>query len=320
MMATMLSVSVSSCGDDDDNEGGASGVPAPTLTDNNGKSVQVLSAGNVWFRYDEDGKIIKFGDSYESYELEGNAFEFTYEDAYTAKFTLNGSGLISKISMTCDLKGSGGYHKEKIMITYNYNSARQLIGASYSGSAEWKYTDSHGQEQGSASGTGSIKNTWSNGNLVKCVNESKISGKENGKSYNEHETGTYTFSYGNTLNSFKQFPYFMGDGTTGINGEGFSLFCIVGLYGVGPAYLPTGYVEEWKYEEDGDIDYETREYDLSFTLNADGTINTERRGNYEYISYQYGAVNRSVVEQAENLLPILKEKMSKMFKHTPIKK
>ena len=55
-----LCVGFVSCGDDDDDNAGAtSAVPSPKLTDANGVPFRVTSFGNWYYSYDSNGKLTK---------------------------------------------------------------------------------------------------------------------------------------------------------------------------------------------------------------------------------------------------------------------
>lgn len=299
--------------DDDDNggKGGSSAAPTPELTDINGNGVQLTSVGDIWFRYDENGKLSSFGDSDGGYYLDGNSFTLTYKDvesgyldgyytsSYTAKVTLNGSGLISKITYTEETKYTDEdfASKTSATVSYQYNSDRQLTGGSMSGSGEWSEDGYHV----SYTGTGSLTNTWTNGNLIKSNQESRISGKVSGQSYNQTIAETYTYSYGDMANPIKQMPYLICDNLTG---EELGMLGLIGLFGVGPVNLPTVYVVTEL--EDGE-EY-SRTSALSYTLNDNGTIATESGGGYK-LTYQYGTGTRAIVEQVENQLPAIRKQM-----------
>ena len=302
------------CGDDDDNDDMSAGsVPSPTLKDANGNAVQVTQVGNIWFRYNADGTLESFGDGSDSYSIEGSTFTISDEsNTYNVSIALNGSGLITKIHAKMNATSSNGsYEKDDITMNFSYSSNRQLSSCSATGSGS--YYEKQYDESESYSGSSNVKYTWSNDNLTQVVIDTKQTGKEDGMSYSEREKGTFVFSYGEQANPVRQFPYFVGEEVVADDLGG--LFCIVGLFGYGPAYFPTGYTETWK--EDGEKD-ETNSYSLSYTLNDNGTINTEQKGSYYRVTYQYNTVaTRAIVNAgtAEEIVRAVKSQFKNYFKH-----
>ena len=106
---------------------------------------------------------------------------------------------------------------------------------------------------------------------------------ENGKSEIENGCTTLAYTYGKLKNAFKQFP------TTIARDCGASqlikMLAPIGLFGVGPATLPTtsSYTYESDDEKDSDI-FDNKP--IKFTLNEDGSINTEE-GYETYATYKY---------------------------------
>ena len=300
-----------------DNDGGASNsVSYPIIIDNEGNAYQVLSVGNIRFGYDENGKLSSFKEKYgDTYYIDGESFTFDYDDAIL-KVSLNGNGFISKAQMTADYKyPSGSYEKGSITISFNYNSEKQLVSASYSGSSEWNFIEDEAKGSGNMSGT--LKNTWSKGNLIQSIQEEDWKETENGKKDVDHSLATYTYEYGNQANPLKQFPYFVGHNSTVIFEVGMDIFCLIGMYGVGPEYFPTSYTENIieECERYGDVETYNNTYYLSFTLNNNGTIKTEsdRRDVLTY-TYRDFQTSRAAYEQVESILPSLKDQMQKMIK------
>lgn len=302
------------CSSDDD--GGSSSIPSPIITDENGEAYQVASAGGIKFTYDENGKLTSFTDNDGYHEIDKNSFKFEYEDMMLS-VTLNSNGTMSKAQTSRNEKApDGSYAKANVTISFQYNSERQLTGASYSQNIDIYYKEDNDRETLTASGT--LKNTWSNGILTKSVQEDKYTETENDEKYTCHSIATYTYEYGEQENKLKQFPYFMADGSARIFDISLDAFCIVGLYGVGPKYFPTGYTvtERNEYDDNGYkyTDNNDNTYSLSFILNGNGTINTEKRGSYESLTYIYNNVSRAAaLEQVESILPSLKDQMQKML-------
>ena len=88
----------------------------------------------------------------------------------------------------------------------------------------------------------------------------------------------------------------------------------LGLLGVGPKELPSGYVLV-DYDEDGDEDTETRTY--AFTQNSNGSIKTESKNSSgSIITYNYNTIGTraALEEQFESIVPNMRGFGKKFFK------
>lgn len=136
-------------------------------------------------------------------------------------------------------------------------------------------------------GTSKTTLSWTGGNLVSYNSESKWY-DEDGKVFDESASSTGIFTYGTQQNKYKQYPAI-------ISVNDFECLFNMGLFGLGPNNLPTSY-NEVSVEEYGDHKYEYREnYTSTFTLNDNGSIDTEiwtSSDNYprKYM-YSYSDVN-----------------------------
>lgn len=319
VLAVCPAVGLVSCSSDDEEDTGPvtpSEVPSPVLTDSQGHRLRVTSfGGSVQFRYDESGKLTSFGEYGKMYDFKEDVFTLETEDG-TYNIAMNGQGLISRISMTLDeVDEDGSYNKGDGVINYQYNGDRQLV--SVSGFTNYDTYDKSENSHYIDKTSGAYRLTWNNGNLEKYVMECSGTETEDGETFNYKESGTSTYTYGNQPNVFRQLPYYMANGFLG---DGIDVFCVLGLYGVGPAYLPTQCTEV----ETGDrYDTETHNYTYNFILNDNGSINTEKR---DYNSYAYiysNAVTRAGVIQSANDTKAALLKLSdirKMFRHKSVRK
>ena len=130
--------------------------------------------------------------------------------------------------------------------------------------------------------------SWTGGNLVSYNSDSKWYDEDGQISESDSSTGIFT--YGTQQNKYKQYP--------AIIANGIDIECLfnMGLFGLGPNDLPTSYNEVSVGEYKGNK-YEHREnYTTTFTLNDNGSIDTEiwtsDRDNYprKYM-YSYSDVN-----------------------------
>lgn len=279
-------VGIVACGDDGDGDtsssfssSGSSKVPAPYFTDANGNRIQVLSVisgdrTQASFTYDEKGNLT--GLKYDKYNntFSGSNFVLSYSDNTgnaETKINTNSKGLITSIESKANSYRNYGNNEnvtETYTNTFKYNSNKQLTNASIIG------TTRSGDKESI-----NIIMTWDNGNLSKTEVEKKRIDGETGEVENSIYN-THTYMYGEEINTFKQMPGFIWRHFN--EGLGGMLYAI-GLFGVGPANLPTGYTANGS----------SSSYSLSYTLNADGSINTESvkhlgfNTTFSTISYTY---------------------------------
>lgn len=126
--------------------------------------------------------------------------------------------------------------------------------------------------------------TWENGNLISCLTEGIDKETENGKTISsEPFLVKYSFTYGNQPNKYKQYSAFFYSALD---------FRITGLYGTFSKNLPETFE---LYRKHGDKDWFGM-YKAEFTLNNDGTINTETWTRLGYMvdtfTYQYKPIGQ----------------------------
>ncbi len=279
--AMLLTVGFTACGDDDDNNTisnvlennvTSTDIPAPYLTDASGNKLQVASVGEIRYTYNESGKLsgIIIGD-YDRYEL-GETFTFTTNKSSDRKteyaIYTNTKGLIAKSEYKYSrMIDSNWSVREAETRNYNYNSDNQLTSITY----ERSYIEEN--DNGTRKGT--VTFNWANGNLTSVIDTSTDSyTNKAGEQKVKNDKDTYTFEYGSQANVFKQMPAIMCEAV--IDSEELALLAVLGLFGTGPAYLPTNLT---RTDEDGrSYTYATPTYEL----NADGSIKKELGIEYQY--------------------------------------
>ena len=263
---------------------GMAKVPAPTMRDANGNEFRVTGVGPFQYLYDGSGALSSIVVGVYSCDTQGNRFTMILEDGkliYT--ITRCEDGFITKIHTVSNVSYSdGSYNNSDVTTSYSYNSSHQLSECSATWS-ESMYEKSY-EESFSATGTYQFNYTWEDGNLVQVFFENRVSGEENGESFTAVGTCTHTFQYGSQVNTSKQFPYFMGE--SGILGDDLGFLSAAGLFGYGPANLPSEHTEVW---DDG-YEQETYGDTFSYALNDNGTIRTETYGGSN-VNYQYEMSN-----------------------------
>ena len=297
-VAALFGGSLISCSGDGD-----SYAPTPKITDKDGNTVQVTSAGGLSFVYDESGKLVKMSDGNKTYVLKDNKFAFDVtEGKRTCKVEvfLNSDALVSKIEAVWEYTSEEGSEKEETTLEYSYDS-RRLDECTAKGKGSSSYGSSY-------SGSADVDYKWENGNLVKVTVDTDNTIKEDGESFDEDVTVVYDYAYGQQANPAKQLPYYMGYEITGTADFG-GLFSVLGLFGYGPAYLPTGFVET----ETDDEGTHSHNRSFSFELNDNGTIKSESRGGSRFV-YTYTPTRADDVI-AESLMQYLLNMRSFIFKH-----
>lgn len=193
---------------------------------------------------------------------------------------------------------------------FSLGKYKRLPSCEASGKETYEYKSSgHGYTY---KGSADVEYVWENDNLMQVKIDSESSGKEDGESFEEDVTTVYTYAYGNQPNPAKQLPYFMGYVITGTEDFG-GLFSVLGLFGYGPAYLPTGYIETETENEDGETHTHTNNRSLSFVMNDNGTIKSESMGNNRFV-YTYTPTRAEEVNTQEFMQYLLNMR-SIIFKH-----
>lgn len=321
-----------SCGSDDDGLGGVTPgeVPSPSLKDKEGNELRITRVGNYYFEYDNEGRLRAFGNSEygEHYDIADDKFSIKYSinegNVQVASLEINGtinsSGHLSAIAanMKAEYNEDEEYTKEQgsMLMKFNYNNNRltgvegDAVGkgeeAEYYDGELYKYSFSYDSSIDS-------KFNWENGNIATVNVKINDNGKEDGEKYTYNSESDYTISYGNTPNPTKQYSYYLSKSIFEEMGSEVLLldaFAIVGLLGEGTDMLPVSYkAEGWERDQYEDYDWD-ESYSLQFTMNNNGTINTEKRNYYGTVTFQYGsdATNnavktRSIAEEIVRSMP-----------------
>ena len=295
-LMAVCAMTLSACGDDDDDNGGGSSSTSSVdnpLVNDGGLLLTSISyqSGNYnymetyYIYYDAKLRPYKYTLDYEDILIinydNGKMDMPDWDGASNLSLSFNSKGYITKV------KGSWSYSED---------------GDNYSVSLEWNASydkDGHltvmtvNQEAKSDESIdkGTLKTTlsWTGGNLVSFNTDSKWY-YEDGQVVDVSESSTgICFTYGTQQNKYKQYPAILAAS------EDTGLFNM-GLFGLGPNNLPTSYSEVHVDEDEGDK-YEYKEnYTSTFTLNDNGSIDTEiwtsDRDNYsKKYMYSYSDVN-----------------------------
>lgn len=218
-------------------------------------------------KYDGDGRVstISYGNSNElEFDYSKGVIYLDYEEA-NVKF--NGDGYITEISQSWDFKETGYEDKGSGKLKFSYKDGRLTKIESNASGTEKEDGETYKWEEKYTSNL-----TWKNGNLTEI--SSKGSEIEDGDKDDWSED--YSISYGTQLNEFNQYCFTVAEDV--IMGGSEAMLVCVGLFGDGPSMLPTSITS----------DYDRHSYttSLSFTLNSNGSIKTEKVDN-NTLSYGY---------------------------------
>lgn len=314
LMGAFAMASFTACSSDDDKDGGDNGstswaYPSPTLVDTNGNRVYVSSIGTLedsytpfWtYSYDEAGNLSVFSCVDEFNAVVGTSTivctDYYDDDNYVIYVETGSNGLISKMREEWTDEWGSGEVKGTAETSFTYNEEKQLVSMSYQSS------------QGKDKYSQTISNTWKNGILEKTT-ETYVSMEDD---WSMTGTETYTYNYGKQANPAKQYPIGMDCVLWEVD-EIYRPLFFMGFMGVGPAYLPISI----DYTHKSEIDNYTWTNKYDYTLNPNGTINTETEidGEYGYESievyqWQYGKTTRSFSAQSKNIASVVKHKIRK---------
>lgn len=311
---------MSSCGGGDEDEPG--GLTPTTITAKDGTVVQVRKAGPVTFVYDNYDQFDGFMHNGQSYHIdENNTLKFSYYDLFIDEdarhiinqFTMkiNDRGLVS----TIDFKLQFVYDEEGVeyringKMVYGYDKDKRVTGMTT------KYILQEIRKQITKRASLEIyqTTTWKNGMLT-AFNTTEISkwqsseskdGMTNDLAWDEEKTTKAVVNYGSEKNDPKQMPATLCD--VMFNDLCIPMFAPLGMYGVGPTYLPkncTLYIQE--IPQNGTVESSEDEVTFNFTTNSDGTIASEWMNDDEPTNYQYTVTRAITDEQAEYIISGLK--------------
>lgn len=281
LFATLLtSTSFVACSSDDDNEnengngnGNVSSVENPLQKE--GKLLLSGITGNYYSGYvynmtfEYDDQLRPTG----CYELDEGEYYYEFkidydkgimewdDDILTASF--NDKGYITKLKCDYSEIEDGDKYDWKIEHNYTYDKEGHLIKFIFECNNKYQGEDIYETDIDKQT----VVFTWENGNLVSYTGTGVEQCNHNGQVENISSKWSQTFTYGNQPNKFKQYIEITDD-------EAGSM--VSGLFGVFSEKLPITLIESYTSNSDTDGEYSTHdEYKGSFTLNADGSINTE---------------------------------------------
>lgn len=305
LLATLVSSALFvACGDDDDNDngngidienggngnGGVSSIENPLQKEGNLllSEITVSSPG-----YDEytlnleyDDNLRPIGCYYLGGDWDDHEYEFKVDynkgimewDTENCSVSLNSKGYITKLTSEYSKNEDGETYISKSEQNFTYDEEGHLLTVVI----EWQDEYRNPSMYEKITEKVSTVYTWENGNLVADNATGTCKTERNGKVYNDTTSCVDTFAYGSLPNKFKQYVGVL-DEESGTLASG--------LFGVFSEKLPTTYTEYYHQVSDiGGEHNEYEEYNGTFTLNPDGSINTETWTNADgtpFSSYVY---------------------------------
>ena len=260
------------CSDDDDDK-----MPQGPVITYAGKLPS--NVNGYIFTYDENGRCIQVkSGSYVLGEIDyDKGLLISDDEEAEVKFT--GEGYIKSIKSSWNEKDEYGGSKGSGEVYFSYKGG-QLTSCTISSSESGK------DEDGSYSYKGTYKTTytWKNGNLIKV--ESEGSEIEDGEKWEDGYT--CAIEYGDQKNELGQFSITQ---TRVLDMEDFQMLGLVGMLGKASAYFPVSYTEvDYEKDSEGNVDEDESTSSMTYSLNQDGTIRTEKINNYSY-PYSYVTVD-----------------------------
>jgi len=284
-MAAAIGVGFTSCSSNDD---------VYAITDNNDDEWLVRYIDGVHCFYDKDNKLTSIMDEDDEiyYVTDDGTLTIAWSEgneSNKAQITLDDDNNITKFEY------SGiRYDNQKWEGTYdfNYNDERLLSYTATYRSESLKKDNIQNNWTSSTIRSGATF-TWANENLISwTVTDNTIAEYYNANSVTTNSKETYTYLYSSLENPCKQFPYFIGKALDIANNDEISgLFSALGLYGYGPKQLPLScsISSEYTYGTNSPST-STSNYTYAFTLNENGTLNSETRyyeGSTSGTTYSY---------------------------------
>ena len=265
-LCALIVPTFSSCDKDDDFGTGA-------VIELDGTRLTSLDHSTI--SYDEKGRIVKVSspnDIVIDYE-KGTISENDGDEDNIMKVRFNGKGYIAELSGSWDYTETES-NGDKYQYTgsgksvFTYNSNGNLVKMETTSSETEKDFSDGTTEKFSEKTT--ISYIWENGNLKQAIEDNT----ENEDGDVDSWQYLYNVTYGSQKNIFLQMP--MSLSSIAFDYDGLHILSAAGLFGKGPALIPTN------LSENGDYNYS---HVIYITLNDNGSIAKEE---FEYNRFTYG--------------------------------
>lgn len=282
LIALVLGFSFASCSSDDDNDGdngsnggngggSSSSVNNPLLNEGGLLLTKIMDnyGEGLKFVYDEQFRPITvidydYGDEENSIRINFDKKTISLWDGMgNIPVTFDSKGHITKVKGSWDVSEDGERDYGSIEQTFTYDGNGHLTAVT----SEWKETEIGGDWDFTDHNKINTTLVWKDNNLLSMKSNSTF--YEDGKAIEIYDN-ELKFIYGTKKNTYKQWP-----GIIACDDQG---SVAAGLHGNFSDLLPTNCIyyikEEFNYE--GGYDQENEyEYKVSYTLNENGSINTD---------------------------------------------
>lgn len=282
VMCLALMIIATSCGSDNEPVAGEGG----TIVEIEG--TRIYKIGSYSIEYDDDDRPYIISSRYSSYTIDYKKGIITVsdgddeeEETIDVKFK---DGYISSVSESWNYKDKYYQEKGSGKIEFKYSNG-YLTEVKMESSGEEK--DLEDDTSDKFKETSETKLTWKNGNMVAAVEK----GSETYGKYTDSWTYDYTYSYGDVINEYNQFPICVND--CWAEDSELGVLAALGLFGKGTSYLPIGMA----YTESYDGDSSNYDYRITISLNGNGSISKESYRSTS-LTYYYESITR--MGEAEN--------------------
>ena len=297
MAMALCSIGFTSCSDDD--EGGVPSGPSITFGDS-----FLTGVGRHEFSYDEEGRC------YRAYEPSNddliiidyeNGLILSGDIGEEMKISFNGKGYITGMSASWDYEEDGEKYSGSGKMTFSYDGNGHLTEENINSKERYSYKG----ETSSYSMTSKTAYRWENGDLVSgsMRHEETEDGDDN------WAADEFTIRYDETLdNIHKQFPFTFYRVMDNYHDSYIHILGMVGMFGIGPAHLPSSYHKE--FNEEGQTWDETSGGSVVYTINSDGYIAGERINGafYGYDYESFGSASNYVMHAAKSMKSMDRDK------------
>ncbi|MGN0069787.1 MAG: hypothetical protein ACI350_08700 [Prevotella sp.] len=281
-MMAVCAITLSSCSSDDDDNGngGAPSGNGSALVTEAKVLLDYISCKEdnydefVMFKYKYDEQFRPYFctelDDYDDIfyiDYKAGKLYFYDEDYENQPFSIsfNSKGYITKVSGNYSIE-DGEYGAESGSVTHSlsYDANGQLV--AMESVYNEKYTENGIVHTDKDVNKATV--TWKDGNMMKWESIHTYEYKGGERVYTGTDKSSVSFTYGIKPNKYRQYPGWVCDDDMGFFGAG--------LVGVGPKMLPQTITEYISEAYDGETYEDEDSYTGTFTLNEDGTINTEK--------------------------------------------
>ncbi len=295
VMCLALIIVASSCDSDNEPVAGEGG----TIVEIDG--TRIFQIGNYSIDYDDEDRPYVISSRNESITIDYKNGVITMldgDDEETGEVKFK-DGYISSISESWEYKDEYYQEKGTGKIDFKYSN----------GYLTQVKMESSGEEKDLEEGikvkfkdSSEAKLTWENGNMVASV--------EKGSETYGDDTDTwsydYTYTYGDVINEYNQFPVCVND--CWAEDSELGIMAALGLFGKGTSYMPIGMSYTESYTETDDEDKSNYDYDyrINISLNGNGSISKESYGSTNLIYYYEDITRMGETESNVRFKPIFK--------------